>query len=191
MAKQRLSLFISGKGTNAINLIHYFKDSRQVEVVAVLSTKENEKVKKLCLDEGIAFDSFTQKTTEALELIQFCENHKINWIILAGFLKKVPEELVHHFPNKIINLHPALLPKFGGKGMYGMNVHNAVIEANEPQSGITIHFVNEEFDKGEIIAQFETKIDIKETAESLAEKIHDLEMNHFPEVIERIVSSSI
>jgi phosphoribosylglycinamide formyltransferase-1 len=191
MAKQRLSLFISGKGTNAINLIHYFKDSRQVEVVAVLSTKENEKVKKLCLDEGIAFDLFTQKTIEALELIQFCENHKTNWIILAGFLKKVPEELVHHFPNKIINLHPALLPKFGGKGMYGMNVHNAVIEANEPQSGITIHFVNEEFDKGEIIAQFETKIDIKETAESLAEKIHDLEMNHFPEVIERIVLSSV
>jgi phosphoribosylglycinamide formyltransferase-1 len=191
MAKQRLSLFISGKGTNAINIIHYFKDSRQVEVVAVLSSKENEKVKKLCLDEGIAFDSFTQKTIEALELIQFCENHKTNWIILAGFLKKVPEELVHHFPNKIINLHPALLPKFGGKGMYGMNVHNAVIEANEPQSGITIHFVNEEFDKGEIIAQFETKIDIKETAESLAEKIHDLEMNHFPEVIERIVLSSI
>jgi phosphoribosylglycinamide formyltransferase-1 len=191
MAKQRLSLFISGKGTNAINIIHYFKDSRQVEVVAILSTKENEKVKKLCLDEGIAFDSFTQKTIEALELIQFCENHKTNWIILAGFLKKVPEELVHHFPNKIINLHPALLPKFGGKGMYGMHVHNAVIEANEPQSGITIHFVNEEFDKGEIIAQFETKIDIKETAESLAEKIHDLEMNHFPEVIERIVSSSI
>jgi phosphoribosylglycinamide formyltransferase-1 len=191
MAKQRLSLFISGKGTNAINIIHYFKDSRQVEVVAVLSSKENEKVKKLCLDEGIAFDSFTQKTIEALELIQFCENHKTNWIILAGFLKKVPEELVHHFPNKIINLHPALLPKFGGKGMYGMNVHNAVIEANEPQSGITIHFVNEEFDKGEIIAQFETKIDIKETAESLAEKIHDLEMNHFPEVIERIVLSSV
>ena len=128
---------------------------------------------------------------EALDLIQFCENNRTNWIVLAGFLKKVPEELVRHFPNKIINLHPALLPKFGGKGMYGMNVHNAVIEANEPQSGITIHFVNEEFDKGEIIAQFETKIDIKETAESLAEKIHDLEMNHFPEVIERIVLSSV
>ena len=191
MAKQRLSLFISGKGTNAINLIHYFKNSRQVEVVSVLTTKENEKVKKLCLDQGIAFDSFTQKTIEALELIQFCENYNANWIILAGFLKKVPEELVHRFPKKIINLHPALLPKFGGKGMYGMNVHTAVIAANESKSGITIHYVNEEFDKGEIIAQFETKIDSKETAESLANKIHDLEMNHFPEVIERIVLSSI
>jgi phosphoribosylglycinamide formyltransferase-1 len=191
MAKQRLSLFISGKGTNAINLIHYFKDSIQIEVVAVLSTKENEKVETLCLDEGIAFDLFTQKKIEALELIQFCENYKTNWIILAGFLKKVPEEFVHYFPSKIINLHPALLPKFGGKGMYGMNVHNAVIEADEPQSGITIHYVNEEFDKGEIIVQFETKIDSNETAESLAEKIHDLEMNYFPGVIERIVLNSI
>jgi phosphoribosylglycinamide formyltransferase-1 len=99
--------------------------------------------------------------------------------------------LVKDFAGRIVNIHPALLPKFGGKGMYGKHVHKAVLEAGETESGITIHFVNEEFDKGEIIAQFETKIDIKETAESLAEKIHDLEMNHFPEVIERIVLSSI
>ena len=118
MTKQRLSLFISGKGTNAINLIHYFKNSTDLEVAAVLSTKENERVENLCKEEGITFESFTQKTLEALDLIQFCENNKTNWVILAGFLKKVPEELVSHFPNKIINLHPALLPKFGGKGMY-------------------------------------------------------------------------
>ncbi len=187
MTKQRLSLFISGKGTNAINLIHYFKNSAVLEVAAVLSTKANERVENLCKEEGITFESFTQKTLEALDLIQFCENNKTNWVILAGFLKKVHEELVSHFPNKIINLHPALLPKFGGKGMYGMHVHKAVIAANEPKSGITIHFVNEEFDKGEIIAQFETKIDTEETAESLAEKIHELEMKHFPEVFERVV----
>ena len=188
MAKQRLSLFISGKGTNAINLIHYFKNSTDLEVAAVLSTKANERVENLCKEEGITFESFTQKTIKALYLIKFCENNRTNWVILAGFLKKVPEELVRHFPNKIINLHPALLPKFGGKGMYGMNVHNAVIAANEPKSGMTIHFVNEEFDKGEIIAQFETKIDSKETAESLAEKIHNLEMKHFPSVIESLIN---
>ena len=187
MAKQRLSLFISGKGTNAINLIHYFKNSTDLEVAAVLSTKENEKVENLCKEEGISYESFTQKTIEALDLMQFCEKQSVDWIILAGFLKKVPEELVRHYPNKIINLHPALLPKFGGKGMYGLHVHNAVITANELKSGITIHYVNEEFDKGEIIAQFETKIDTEETPESLAEKIHDLEMKHFPEVIERVV----
>ncbi len=187
MAKQRLSLFISGKGTNAINLIHYFKNSTDLEVAAVLSTKENEKVENLCKEEGISYESFTQKTIEALDLMQFCEKQSVDWIILAGFLKKVPEELVRHYPNKIINLHPALLPKFGGKGMYGLHVHNAVIAANELKSGITIHYVNEDFDKGEIIAQFETKIDTEETPESLAEKIHDLEMKHFPEVIERVV----
>ena len=187
MAKQRLSLFISGKGTHAINLIHYFKNSTDLEVAAVLSTKENEKVENLCKEEGISYESFTQKTIEALDLMQFCEKQSVDWIILAGFLKKVPEELVRHYPNKIINLHPALLPKFGGKGMYGLHVHNAVIAANELKSGITIHYVNEDFDKGEIIAQFETKIDTEETPESLAEKIHDLEMKHFPEVIERVV----
>jgi phosphoribosylglycinamide formyltransferase-1 len=188
MAKQRLSLFISGEGTNAINLIHYFKNSTDLEVAAVLSTKANERVENLCNEEGITFESFTQKTIEALYLINFCDKYKTNWVILAGFLKKVPEELVRHFPNKIINLHPALLPKFGGKGMYGMHVHNAVIAANEPKSGITIHYVNEEFDKGEIIAQFETKIESEETAESLAEKIHDLEMKHFPIVIESLIN---
>ena len=187
MAKQRLSLFISGKGTNAINLIHYFKNSTDLEVAAVLSTKANERVENLCKEEGISYESFTQKTIEALDLMQFCEKQSVDWIILAGFLKKVPEELVRHYPNKIINLHPALLPKFGGKGMYGLHVHNAVIAANELKSGITIHYVNEEFDKGEIIAQFETKIDTEETSESLAAKIHNLEMNHFPEVIERVV----
>jgi phosphoribosylglycinamide formyltransferase-1 len=185
MTKQRLSLFISGKGTNAINLIHYFKNSTVLEVAAVLSTKANERVENLCKEEGVSYESFTQKTIEALDLINFCDKHKTNWVILAGFLKKV-----RHFPNKIINLHPALLPKFGGKGMYGLHVHNAVIAANELKSGITIHYVNEEFDKGEIIAQFEIKIDTEETPDSLAEKIHDLEMTHFPEVIERIVKSN-
>jgi phosphoribosylglycinamide formyltransferase-1 len=189
MTKQRLSLFISGKGTNAINLIHYFKNSTDLEVAAVLSTKANERVENLCKEDGISYESFTQKTIEALDLMQFCEKKSIDWIILAGFLKKVPEELVRHYPNKIINLHPALLPKFGGKGMYGLHVHKAVIAANEPKSGITIHYVNEEFDKGEIIAQFEIKIDTEETPESLAEKIHDLEMTHFPEVVERVVNS--
>lgn len=189
MTKQRLSLFISGKGTNAINLIHYFKNSTDVEVAAVLSTKENEHVQSLCELERINYELITQKTIEALDLINFCDKHKTSWVILAGFLKKIPVELVQKYPNRIINLHPSLLPKFGGKGMYGMHVHTAVVEAKEQKSGITIHYVNEEFDKGEIIAQFEIKIDTEETPESLAEKIHDLEMTHFPEVVERVVNS--
>jgi phosphoribosylglycinamide formyltransferase-1 len=189
MVKQRLSLFISGKGSNAINLIQYFRQSTEVEIAAVLSTKENEHVESLCMIEGINYELFTQKTIEALDLINFCDKHKTNWVILAGFLKKIPVELVQKYPNKIINLHPSLLPKFGGKGMYGMNVHTAVVEAKEQKSGISIHFVNEEFDKGEIISQFETELSSDETPESLAAKIHDLEMIHFPEVVERVVKS--
>ena len=190
MAKQRLSLFISGKGSNAINLIHYFRQSSEVEIAAVLSTKENERIESLCEIEGINYELITQKTIEALDLINFCDKHKTNWVILAGFLKKIPVELVQKYPNRIINLHPSLLPKFGGKGMYGMHVHTAVVEAKEQKSGISIHFVNEEFDKGEIISQFETELSSDETTESLAAKIHDLEMIHFPEVVERIVKSN-
>ena len=188
MAKQRLSLFISGKGSNAINLIHYFSQSSDVEIAAVLSTKENEHVQSLCELERINYELITQKTIEALDLINFCDKHNTNWVILAGFLKKIPVELVQKYPNKIINLHPSLLPKFGGKGMYGMHVHTAVVEVKEQKSGISIHFVNEEFDKGEIIAQFETELSSDETPESLAAKIHDLEMTHFPEVVERVVN---
>jgi phosphoribosylglycinamide formyltransferase-1 len=104
MAKQRLSLFISGKGSNAINLIHYFRQSSEVEIAAVLSTKENEHVESLCKIEGINYELFTQKTIKALDLINFCDKHKTNWVILAGFLKKIPVELVQKYPNRIINL---------------------------------------------------------------------------------------
>lgn len=187
MVKQRLSLFISGKGSNAINLIDYFKQSTTIEIVAVLSTKENELVKNLCRLEEISFELFTENLLETHVLLKFCEKYKINWVILAGFLKKIPVELVLKYPNRIINLHPALLPKFGGKGMYGLHVHRTVIEAKEQKSGISIHFVNQEFDKGEIIAQFETELSRGETPESLSEKIHNLEMMHFPEAVERIV----
>ena len=189
MVKQRLSLFISGKGSNAINLIHYFRQSSEAEIAAVLSTKENEHVESRCKKEGINFELITQKTIEALDLINFCDKHNTSWVILAGFLKKIPVELVQKYPTRIINLHPALLPKFGGKGMYGMHVHTTVVGAKEEKSGISIHFVNEEFDKGEIIAQFETELSSDETPESLAAKIHDLEMTHFPEVVERVVNS--
>ena len=188
MLKQRLSIFISGKGSNAINLINSFKNSSDFEIVSVLSTKENELVENVCLSEAINYELMASKTIITEYLIDFCDKNSIDWIILAGFLKKIPIEIIQKFPNRLINLHPSLLPKYGGKGMYGMNVHRAVITANEPKSGITIHFVNEEFDKGEIIAQFETKIALEETEESLAKKIHDLEITFFPKVLKELIS---
>jgi len=187
MSKQRLSVFISGKGTNAINLLHYFKNNTEIQIVSVLSTKENHEVSNLCSELNCQFSSISESPIHPQTFINHCESNNVDWIILAGFLKKIPVELIEKYPNKIINIHPSLLPKFGGKGMYGMNVHTAVIEAKETLSGITIHFVNEEFDKGKIIAQFQTSISASDTAIELAQKIHNLEMTAFPKVVEEVV----
>jgi len=116
------------------------------------------------------------------------QTEKVDLIILAGFLLKVPEALVKAFPNRIINLHPALLPKFGGKGMYGANVHKAVIEAQEKETGITIHFVNEEYDKGEIILQAKCEVNKNDTPETLAEKIHLLEYEFLPKAVDKVIA---
>ena len=188
MPKQRIALFISGKGTNAINLIDYFKESENVAIVSVLSTKENEVLELICSETAIHFERFPNRNLESAELLHFCKEKNVDWIVLAGFLKKIPEELVQVYLNRIINIHPSLLPDFGGKGMYGMRVHQAVIEAKATKSGITIHFVNEEFDKGKCIAQFETQITEEDTPITLALKIHELEMIHFPKTVEQIVT---
>jgi len=110
-----------------------------------------------------------------------------DYVVLAGFLLKIPSNIIEAFPNKIINIHPALLPKYGGKGMYGMHVHNAVKENNEPETGITIHFVNENYDEGAIIFQATTKLESSDSAEDIAQKIHTLEYKHFPKVIESVI----
>lgn len=158
----------------------------------IFSTRSNEIVEKKCDDFDIKFrvSDINKGAWEDLA-IRFCKEEQIDFIVLAGFLKKVPSDLIKLFPNRIINIHPSLLPKFGGKGMYGQHVHQAVILAKEGKSGITIHCVNDEFDEGEIIAQFEIKLCEKETPESLAKKVHLLEMEHFPHVLERLLINSI
>ena len=128
-----------------------------------------------------ALENYTDK------LIEFLKVEKIDLIILAGFLLKIPEAFIKAFPNKIINLHPALLPNYGGKGMYGMNVHKAVIANKDKESGITIHFVNEDYDKGEVILQARCKIDQNETAETLAKKIQQLEFEYLPKAVEKFL----
>ena len=120
-------------------------------------------------------------------VLRFLKDQQIDWIILAGFLKLMPEPIIKAYPGRIVNLHPALLPKFGGKGMYGMYVHEAVVKAGEPKTGITIHFVDENFDEGEIIAQYETAVSPNDTPEIVAGKIHELEMEWFPKVVEKLV----
>jgi phosphoribosylglycinamide formyltransferase 1 len=192
MIKQKLALFASGRGSNALNIIDYFKNNANVEISFVLTNNKNagiiDSAGKLCVK---VFVCTNQEVENSTFLIDICEKNEISFVVLAGFLRKIPEEFVNHFPNKIINIHPALLPKYGGEGMYGANVHRAVLENKEKETGITIHFVNSEYDKGEIIAQFSCELSENESIETIQEKIHALEMENFPRVIEKVLKDSV
>lgn len=186
----RIAIFASGSGSNAENIANYFSKSQQVDICLFLTNNPNayvlERAKKLGI-KSLVFNKEQFLKTD--EIVQFLLKNDINLIVLAGFLLKIPKNLIKLFPNKIINIHPALLPKFGGKGMYGDNVHKAVVEANETESGITIHYVNEYYDEGEIIFQAKCEVLPTDTHEDVAAKIHELEYEHFPKVIESTILS--
>ena len=184
---KRIVIFASGSGSNAENIINYFKNNDAICVTHVLSNNPKAKVFDRCERlqiEASLFDkdSFVKDDT-VLNFLQ----HEADFIVLAGFLWRVPTKIVAAFPNKIINIHPALLPKYGGKGMYGMNVHKAVKENNEVATGITIHFVNENYDEGAVIFQAEIALSENDTATTIAEKVHELEYEHFPKIIEEVI----
>jgi phosphoribosylglycinamide formyltransferase-1 len=184
---KRIAILASGSGTNAENIINYFKNSDSISVVYVLSNKIDAKVLERACRLNIPNKSFGKNgfidTDEVLNLLK--EN--ADYVILAGFLWKIPSKIIEAFPNKIINIHPALLPKYGGKGMYGMHVHNAVVENREKQTGITIHYVNENYDEGAIIFQKSFEVLESDSPEDVAEKIHILEYGYFPKVIEKVI----
>ncbi len=187
---KNIAIFASGEGTNAQTIIDYFKLSNQVKIALVVSNKSTANVLNRAKNNNIATLIIDKHSfAETNEVIDVLKNAKIDLIVLAGFLWMIPESLIKAFPNKIVNIHPALLPKFGGKGMYGMNVHKAVIEAKEKESGISIHFVNEKYDEGKIIAQYKCEVEENATAEDLANKIHLLEYNHFPKAIDELLSN--
>lgn len=183
------AIFASGEGTNAENLFHYFKNDNRIKIKLVVTNVDTAGViaraeqhkKSVQIISKTALNEYTG------QIIEFLKAEKIDLIILAGFLLKIPEKFIKAFPGQIINIHPALLPKYGGKGMYGMNVHKAVIENKETESGITIHYVNEEYDKGEIILQASCRIEEGDTAETLNAKIRKLEFEHFPKAIEKLI----
>ena len=186
MQKTNVAIFASGTGSNAVNLIRHFADHSSIDVAFVLSNKEDADVLTSARELGITtFYRSNDDVADAEVLMVLCREMKIDGIVLAGYLRKIPEQFIQNFEGKIINLHPSLLPKFGGKGMYGSHVHKAVIESGEEESGITIHYVNEAFDEGRIIAQFHCSLDEGETVESLAGKIKWLEHSYFPTVIEQ------
>ena len=185
---KRIAIFASGSGSNAENIHQYFTSNNDVEIVAILTNNPNAKVieraNRLNIDCKV-FDRTSFYNTS--EIVDYLKAKQIDLVILAGFLWMIPENLIKAYPNKIINIHPALLPKYGGKGMYGDNVHKAVVENKEAESGITIHFVNEKYDEGEIIYQAKCTILPTDNYEDLANKIHALEYEHFPKIIDKVL----
>ena len=189
MKFQRIALFISGKGSNARNIMKYFRNHEELAVSLVLSSAENPEMKAHCNEQEIAFES--SSTLDLDTYLRSCRAQDIDWIVLAGFLKKIPAALVEAYPNRIINIHPALLPSFGGKGMYGAHVHNAVAATRMHFSGITIHLVNEEFDKGKMLAQFAVALKAPLDAQVIEQQVRDLEIKHFPKVLEEVISNGL
>jgi phosphoribosylglycinamide formyltransferase-1 len=185
---KRIIIFASGSGTNAENLIKFFQNRDNASVVQVLTNNPYAKVIERCKLLKTNCLSFDRAALyKSGEISSILKNNNPNLIVLAGFLWKFPDELLNEFPNKVINIHPALLPKYGGKGMYGKHVHEAVIKNREQETGITIHYVNEHYDEGAIIFQAKCKVELTDTVEIVAEKIHELEMFHFPKVVESIL----
>lgn len=183
--KKRIAIFASGSGSNAQKIMEHFKYATSAEVALVLSNNPEAYVLQRADNFEIPSHVFDKKTFfQTEEIVNLLKSLEIDIIVLAGFLWLVPENLLKAFPNKIINIHPALLPKFGGKGMYGDRVHQAVLDAGEEEHGITIHFVNEHFDEGEIIHQAKFKVDPADTLEILKFKGQQLEHQYFPKVIE-------
>lgn len=181
---KRIAIFASGSGSNAENIANYFERNKEVEIALILANKPDafvlERAKKLEIPSFV----FSGKEFRSSEIVLDKLNaEKIDFVVLAGFMLLVPAYLVEAYPNKIVNIHPALLPNYGGKGMYGDFVHQAVVANKETKSGITIHFVNERYDEGNIIFQAETSVAPSDSAEDLAQKIHALEYEHFPRVI--------
>lgn len=188
MKIQSIAIFASGTGSNALCLIEHFRTSEMASVNLVVCNKSDAPVVQKVRDLGIEVLIFDNASFDSgLTLLQELDYRAIDWIVLAGFLRKLPLNLINGYPDRIINIHPALLPKFGGKGMYGMHVHKAVIEAGEQETGISIHLVNEEFDKGEIIAQFSVPITETDTPESVALKVQQLEHQHFPYIVANVI----
>ena len=186
-----IAIFASGNGTNAQRISEYFDKNPLINVSLILTNNKNAFVIERAKQLNIPYLIFSKSELEQSNIIlEVLKEKNINWIILAGFLLKIPDYLIKSFPKHIINIHPALLPKYGGKGMYGDIVHKEVIAHKEFESGITIHYVNEIYDEGEIIFQVKTNIDCKDTPETLAEKIHLLEYEYFPKIIKEVIETN-
>lgn len=185
----RLAIFLSGTGSNARNLCGYFSGHPDIEVALLLTNRENSGAAAIAADYDLPFfvfgkDEFYDSASVLRQLAEF----QVDAIVLAGFLWLLPKSLIEHYPGRIINIHPALLPKYGGKGMYGKKVHEAVKANGETESGITIHLCNEHYDEGDILFQAHCPVVPEDTPASIAQKVHALEHEFFPKVVEEYLS---
>ncbi len=188
----KIALFASGSGSNVENIVRYFAEKRTAEFPLILSNKQDafvhERAKKL----GIPSVTFSRdEFADGCEIVSLLKKYEVDFVVLAGFLLKISMPILEAYPDRIINIHPALLPKFGGKGMYGHHVHQAVVDAGETQSGITIHYVNEQYDEGNVIFQATCEVANDDTPDTVAEKVHALEYLHFPKIIEDVIGKQL
>ena len=186
--QKHIAIFASGKGSNAQAIIDHFKGNDTIKVALIVTNKKDAGAIQIAKENRIPFDIVSPKELQDEEMLDMLDVYEIDLIVLAGFLLLVPAFLVKAYPNKIINIHPALLPAHGGKGMYGVRVHEAVLAAKDAETGITIHYVNEKYDDGEYIAQFRCHVEPDDNLETLAAKVHQLEHEHYPKVIETLLT---
>lgn len=188
---RRIAIFASGSGSNAQNIADFFKNNQKVKIDCILSNRSDAYVLKRAEELEIETFIFSREDFYQREtVLHFLQERDVDFVVLAGFLWLIPSYLIKSFPGSIINIHPALLPKYGGKGMYGMHVHKAVVDAGERETGITIHYVNERYDEGSVIFQATCPVLKTDSPEVVAGKVHALEYEHFPRVIDRLLSSN-
>jgi phosphoribosylglycinamide formyltransferase-1 len=185
---KKIVIFASGSGTNAENIIKHFKNTSIGTVVSVFTNNPKAYVIERAKNFHLPTEIFSREELNSDKVLQKLNTIQPDLIVLAGFLLKFPENIIAQYPDKIINVHPALLPKYGGKGMYGMNVHKAIVENKEKETGISIHYVNENYDEGNIIFQKKVTVLVSDTPEVVAEKIHELEQKYFPAIVEEVLN---
>jgi len=185
---KNLAIFASGSGTNAENIARYFAGSKEIGVKCIIANKKNAGVLERANRLNISSYYFSNVEIKKVDTVIECLNNcQIDYIILAGFLSLIPAKMIDAFPNRILNIHPAILPNYGGKGMYGDNVHKSVLSSREKQSGISIHYVNEKYDDGTLILQAYCPVSLEDSVKTLANRIHKLEYRYYPQAIEQVI----
>lgn len=187
---KRIAVFASGSGSNAENIVKFFRNNDLARVTIILSNKKDAYVLERAQQLGVPSISFNREDFyNSNKIVRTLEEQGIDMIVLAGFLWLVPQSLIDKYDGRIVNIHPALLPKYGGKGMFGMNVHNAVVAEKETETGITIHYVNGRYDEGNVIFQAKVSVNPSDTPEMVADKVHHLEYEYFPKIVEKLIAT--